>query len=52
VNNLAPNDKLHESILASRYGVELWKYAIVLVLILALIEMFVASDRKEKAFQQ
>jgi hypothetical protein len=52
VKNLAPNDKLHESILASRYGVELWKYAIVLVLILALIEMFVASDRKEKAFQQ
>ena len=52
VKNLGPNEKLHEYILASRYGVELWKYAIALVLILALIEMLVARDRKEKVFQK
>jgi hypothetical protein len=52
VKNLEPNEKLLESILASRYGVELWKYAIALVLILALIEMFVARDRKEKVSQK
>jgi hypothetical protein len=48
VTKLEPNDKIHESILSSRYGIELWKYAIVLVLILALIEMLIARDRKEK----
>lgn len=48
VTKLEPNDKIHESILTSRYGIELWKYAIALVLILALIEMLIARDRKEK----
>ncbi len=42
------NEKIQETVLATRYGVELWKYAVILVLFLALLEMFIAYDRKKE----
>lgn len=35
------------TILTSRYGTELWKIALIIVLLLALLEMFIAADRKK-----
>lgn len=41
------SEKIQEAVLASRFGVELWKYAALLVLFLALLEMFIAYDRRK-----
>lgn len=46
--SISTNEKIHETVLASRFGVELWKYVAILVLFLALIEMFIAYDRRKE----
>ncbi len=46
--SITTNEKIQETVLASRFGVELWKYAVILVLFLALLEMFIAYDRRKE----
>jgi hypothetical protein len=41
-------EQIRESVLASRYGTELWRYAVGFVLVLALLEMFIALNRNGK----
>ncbi len=47
VVNIKSGDNISEKILETRLGVELWKYAIGLVLLLALLEMILAGNRKK-----
>ncbi len=41
-------DNLGQTVLQSRFGVELWKYFLILALIVAIIELLVARSSKEK----
>jgi hypothetical protein len=45
---LLPADDISKTIYQSRYGTELWKYCLILVLILALAESFIARSAKEE----
>jgi len=48
--NLIPldsDDNFYKTIYQSRFGTELWKYFLILALLLALIEMFVARSAKK-----
>lgn len=44
---LKVDSEIKQRILQSRFGTELWKFAIVIVLILVFLEMLIASDRKK-----
>jgi hypothetical protein len=49
-NNYAifkPDEDYFEKITQARFGTELWKYFIIIVLILAIIEMFIARSTKK-----
>ncbi|MDI6803665.1 MAG: BatA domain-containing protein [Bacteroidota bacterium] len=46
--SITTNEKIQETVLATRFGVELWKYAVIFVLFLALLEMFIAYDRRKE----
>jgi hypothetical protein len=41
-------DRLHETVLKSRFGVELWKYCIAIALILTIVEMIIARDSRKE----
>jgi hypothetical protein len=47
VKFVSRDDNLKDVILQSRYGVELWKYCLILALIVAAIEMLVARESKK-----
>ena len=47
LRKLDPMENLETAILQSRFGIELWKYAIGLALVIALTEMFIAREKKE-----
>jgi len=42
-----PDDNYFEKVNQARYGTELWKYLLMLVLLLAIIEMFIARSTKK-----
>ncbi len=46
--SITKNERIQETVMASRFGVELWKYAVILVLFLALLEMLIAYDRRKE----
>jgi len=48
LTSLSPSDDISKTIYQSRYGTELWKYCLILVLILALAESFIARSAKEE----
>jgi hypothetical protein len=48
LTSLSPADDISKTIYQSRYGTELWKYCLILVLILALAESFIARSAKEE----
>lgn len=43
---LTSTANIKATILQSRYGTELWKFALIFVLVLVLLEMLIAKDRK------
>jgi hypothetical protein len=45
--SIKPGDNFYKTIYQSRFGTELWKYFLILALLLALIEMFVARSSKK-----
>jgi hypothetical protein len=50
VHSVSPGAELPQTVLQSRFGVELWQYLVGLALVLAALEMFVARDsRKDSA---
>ena len=42
-----PDENYTDKIVQARFGTELWKYLILLVLLLALVEMFIARSTKK-----
>ena len=44
---LNPNSSLQETVLQSRFGIELWRYFALLAVVIALIEMIIAREKKE-----
>jgi hypothetical protein len=49
LTTLLPADDISSTIYQSRYGTELWKYCLILALILAITESFISrSEKKEK----
>lgn len=48
LTNLQLDKDLSRTIYQSRFGIELWKYFLVLALILAIIEMFLAKSSKKE----
>ena len=48
LTTLLPEDDISSIIYQSRYGTELWKYCLILALILAVIESFIARSAKEE----
>jgi hypothetical protein len=49
LTSLLPADDISGAIYQSRYGTELWKYCLILALILAITESFISrSEKKEK----
>jgi hypothetical protein len=42
---------MHATILQTRYGVELWRYCVILAILMALLEMFLARDSRKGATQ-
>jgi hypothetical protein len=48
LTSLLPTDDISSAIYQSRYGTELWKYCLILVLILSLAESFIARSAKEE----
>lgn len=46
METIAPGTQVRAAILQSRFGVELWKYCVVLALIMALAEMLIARDSR------
>lgn len=48
VRRLATTTKMDAAILESRFGVELWKYFLALAIALALLEMFVGRESRER----
>ena len=48
LTTLLPADDISSTIYQSRYGTELWKYCLILVLILAMAESFIAQSAKEE----
>lgn len=49
VASLTRETRVEEKVLQARFGTELWKYCIILALILTLIEMLVARDSRKAA---
>jgi hypothetical protein len=47
-----PSRKAREVVLESRYGQELWRYALLLALVCAVLEMFIAHNSKRYAQQE
>ncbi|MDI6780271.1 MAG: BatA domain-containing protein [Bacteroidota bacterium] len=47
IKYLDAGEEIQEEILTSRFGLELWKYAIAFVILLALVEMFVARESRK-----
>ncbi|MDD8019253.1 MAG: hypothetical protein PHP42_12840, partial [Bacteroidota bacterium] len=47
ITALSPESDITQTVLQSRFGVELWKYFLLLAVIIALIEMIVAREKKE-----
>ncbi len=48
ITQLYPESEITETILQSRFGIELWRYFLLAALIVALVEMFVAREPKTK----
>ncbi len=48
VHNVKQTADLERTVLESRFGVELWKYFLILAFILALVELFVARTSKRE----
>lgn len=46
ISIIEPGSSLQETVLQSRFGVELWKYFMVLAVVCAVIEMIVAREKK------
>jgi len=42
-----PNENYYDKIEQARYGTELWKYLIIIALLLALVEMYIARSSKK-----
>ncbi len=51
IKHLDAGKKIQEEILTSRFGFELWKYAIMLVILLVVIEMFVARESRKNQME-
>jgi hypothetical protein len=48
ITYLQPDTEIMETVLQSRFGIELWRYFLLAALLVALIEMFVAREAKAK----
>ena len=48
VTRISTRDEIETVILQSRYGIELWKYALLLALIVAVAEMIIAREGKSQ----
>ena len=48
---LSPGQPIQTTVLQSRFGVELWRYCVILALLLAITEMLIARDSR-KAMQE
>lgn len=48
ITQLYPESEITETVLQSRFGIELWRYFLLAALIVALVEMFVAREPKSK----
>lgn len=48
ITQLQPDSEIVETVLQSRFGIELWRYFLIAALLVALIEMFVAREPKIK----
>jgi hypothetical protein len=48
VKNISQIDRLHDTVLETRFGVEFWKYCVGIALLLALVEMLVARDSRKE----
>lgn len=51
VHTLSQDEQLQASVVQSRYGVELWKYCIILAILLSLLEMAIARDSRKAVNQ-
>lgn len=45
---LAPHTPLQDLVLQSRFGIELWKYFVLLAVLCAVLEMVIAREKKEQ----
>jgi len=52
VQSIKPGEGMQAAILRLRFGVELWKYCIILALLLALVEMAIARDSRKSGANQ
>ncbi len=48
VRRVELKENLERAVLESRFGVELWKYVLILALVVALAEMLIAREKKEE----
>ncbi|MDP1677689.1 MAG: BatA domain-containing protein [Bacteroidota bacterium] len=48
ITQLEPDSEITETVLQSRFGIELWRYFLIAALVIALIEMLVAREPKPK----
>ncbi len=48
IHSLDNKEKIQSMVLQTRFGIELWKYLIGIALILALLEMLIARDSRNK----
>ena len=46
ITQLQPESEIVETVLQSRFGIELWRYFLIAVLFIAVVEMFVAREPK------
>ncbi len=46
ITQLQPDSEITETVLQSRFGIELWRYFLIAALVVALIEMLVAFEPK------
>jgi hypothetical protein len=51
VRSLTPGDQVETAVMESRFGVELWKHALLLALLMALLEMLIARDSRKEMQQ-
>jgi len=48
ITMVTPQTPLHDTVLQSRFGAELWRYFALLAVLIALVEMFIAREKKEQ----